>query len=122
MRLLITIDAECDNAWDSSCDISTENAKYLPVISTDVPGPQESIIDEETGLLVPARTVEPLVNAMKRLLDEPEFARWLGIAGRQRVREYYEQKQLWKAIVEHRRALLKKTGRFKEIDGKIIRI
>jgi glycosyltransferase involved in cell wall biosynthesis len=97
-------------------------AMQLPVISTDVPGPQESIIDEETGLLVPARTVEPLINAMKRLLDELEFARQLGIAGRQRVREYYEQKQLWKAIVEHRRALLKKTGRFKEIDGKIIRI
>jgi len=97
-------------------------AMQLPVISTDVPGPQESIIDEETGLLVPARTVEPLVNAMKRLLDELEFARQLGIAGRQRVQEYYEQKQLWKAIVEHRRALLKKTGRFKEIDGKIIRI
>ncbi len=98
------------------------SAMQLPVISADVPGPQESIINGETGLLVPARVVEPLVKAMKRLLDEPDFARRLGVAARQRVQEYYEQKQLWKAIVEHRRSLLKKTGRFKEINRKIIRV
>ncbi|MGA1979148.1 MAG: glycosyltransferase family 4 protein [Sedimentisphaerales bacterium] len=97
-------------------------AMQLPVISTDVPGPRESIINGETGLLVPARAVEPLVNAMKKLLDEPDFAHRLGVAGRRRVQKYYEQKQLWKAIVEHRRALLKKSGRFKEIDGEIIRV
>lgn len=80
-------------------------AMELPVISTKVPGPQESIIDGKTGLLVPARTVTPLVKAMKQLLDEPEFAKQLGIAGRQRVLQYYEQKELWQAIAGHRRKL-----------------
>lgn len=86
-------------------------AMQLPVISTDVPGPRESIVNEETGLLVPARVVEPLVSAMKRLLDEPDFARQLGVAARQRVQKYYEQKQLWKAIVEHRLRLLSEMKR-----------
>lgn len=85
-------------------------AMQLPVISTDVPGPQESIIHLKTGLLVPARTVEPLARAMKRLLDEPELARRLGLAGRQRVQECYEQKQHWQAIIEHRLRLYKRSG------------
>jgi len=97
-------------------------AMQLPVISTDVPGPQESIIDGKTGLLVPARQVEPLVNAMKRMLDDPAFAKQLGIAARQRVQECFEQKKLWKAIVEHRNVLLKKSKHFKEVDGKLIRV
>jgi len=30
VQLLITIDAECDNAWDKPDEITTENARYLP--------------------------------------------------------------------------------------------
>lgn len=30
MKLLITIDTECDNAWSKPHDVTTENAKYLP--------------------------------------------------------------------------------------------
>lgn len=30
MRILITIDTECDNAWAGSSNITTENAKHLP--------------------------------------------------------------------------------------------
>ena len=89
------------------------SAMQLPVISTDVPGPQESIIDGKTGLLVPARKVKPLLKAMKRFLDDPRLARQLGIKGRQRVQQCFEQKQLWNAILEHRKALLIKSKRFK---------
>ncbi len=86
------------------------SAMELPVISTDVPGPQESIVNGETGLLVPAREVRPLVEAMEKLLAEPDYARQLGMAGRRRVQEFYEQKKLWQAILAHRNALLKKAG------------
>jgi len=30
MKILITIDTECDNAWAASPNVTTENAKYLP--------------------------------------------------------------------------------------------
>lgn len=82
------------------------SAMQLPVITTDVPGPQEAVVNSETGILVPAREVQPLVEAMIKLLNEPAYAKILGTAGRKRVQEYYEQKKLWKAILDHRLHLL----------------
>jgi glycosyltransferase involved in cell wall biosynthesis len=90
------------------------SAMELPVISTNVPGPQESIVDGETGILVPVRQVGPLVEAMKDLLGRPLYAKKLGEAGRKRVQDFYEQKKLWQSILEHRQILLNKakcTGR-----------
>lgn len=98
------------------------SAMRLPVISTDVPGPQESIVNGETGLLVPAKTVAPLVEAIQRLLDNPGFAKQLGTAGRHRIQELYEQKKLWKTIVEHRRKLLIQSGCFKDVDEELRRV
>jgi glycosyltransferase involved in cell wall biosynthesis len=97
------------------------SAMELPVISTDVPGPQESIVNGETGLLVPARTVDPLVKAMSRLIEDRNFGKQLGIAGRQRVKKLYEQKQLWKQIIEHRRGLLKQNRRYEETEEELRR-
>lgn len=83
------------------------SAMKLPVVSTDVPGPHESIVHGETGLLVPAKQVKPLVDAMKSLMGRPIQARKMGEAGRKRVQECYEQKKLWQAILEHRLSLIK---------------
>ncbi|AQQ71502.1 N,N'-diacetylbacillosaminyl-diphospho-undecaprenol alpha-1,3-N-acetylgalactosaminyltransferase [Limihaloglobus sulfuriphilus] len=85
------------------------SAMGLPVISTDVPGPQESIVNGETGILVPAREVSPLVSAMKDLLERPLYVKKLGFAGRKRVQEFYEQKKLWNLIIEHKLSLLEKA-------------
>lgn len=85
------------------------SAMALPVISTDVPGPQESIVNGETGILVPVKEVQPLVQAMKKLYDSPLYARELGQAGRRRVQECYEQKKLWQLIVDHKKNLLDKS-------------
>ncbi len=87
------------------------SAMRLPVISTDVPGPQESIVNGRTGVLVPARQVKPLVQAMLTLLDRPLCRKRLGEAGRIRMQEFYEQKRLWPQIVEHRLRLLSEMKR-----------
>jgi glycosyltransferase involved in cell wall biosynthesis len=97
------------------------SAMRLPVISTDVPGPQESIVNGQTGILVPAGEVPPLMDAMKLFLDCPLYLKKYGQAGRKRVQEYYEQKKLWQAILEHRKELLLKTGKYTENNGQIIR-
>lgn len=83
----------------------------LPVITTDIIGPNEAIVDGVTGLLVPPRSTEAVFLAMKRLLDDPDLAARLGKAGRQRVIDNYECKQLWQAIVQHRLYLLEKSRR-----------
>jgi colanic acid/amylovoran biosynthesis glycosyltransferase len=58
-----------------------------PVVSTYVAGIPE-LVDRDCGWLVPAGSVEPLVTAMKRVLDAPaaQLDR-MGAAGQVRVRE-----------------------------------
>ena len=82
------------------------SAMELPVISTDVPGPQESIVDGETGILVPVKQVEPIKQAMAKLIEQPLYAKKLGKAGRIRVQNYYDQKWLWERILDHKLSLL----------------
>jgi glycosyltransferase involved in cell wall biosynthesis len=97
------------------------SAMRLPVISTDVPGPQESIVHEETGLLVLPKQVQPLTAAMETLLNQPIMAKKLGESGRKRVEQVYDQKRLWQLIVEHRKKLLLDTAKYQEENGVIAR-
>ena len=83
------------------------SAMKLPVVSTNVPGPREAIENGVTGILVPAKQTQPLTNAMMQLHADLELRKQMGDSGRQRVIEKFEQKKLWKAIIEHRRNLLK---------------
>lgn len=57
----------------------------LPVVATAAPGTTEVVSDGQTGLLVPPRAPKALAQAIRTLLDEPDYARRLGEAGRARV-------------------------------------
>ena len=57
----------------------------VPVVSTDVGGPAETVIEGETGLLVPPRDPEALAGAVRRLLDDPALRARMGRAGREHV-------------------------------------
>ena len=57
----------------------------LPCIGTRIEAIPEIIADGETGLLVPTRDPASLAAAMLTLLDEPDRARAMGLAGRRRV-------------------------------------
>lgn len=62
----------------------------LPVISTRVGGVPDMIRDGETGLLVDARSIEPLRAAMRCLLDDPRKIRQMGMAARAEARKRYD--------------------------------
>jgi glycosyltransferase involved in cell wall biosynthesis len=64
-------------------------AAAVPVIATSVGGTPEVVVDGETGLLVPSRSLDPLVAAIVELLADPERARDLGLAGRRRLEERF---------------------------------
>lgn len=51
-------------------------------ITTDVPGCRDAIRPGVTGILVPPRTVAPLVEAMRAMADDDERRRAMGTAGR----------------------------------------
>jgi glycosyltransferase involved in cell wall biosynthesis len=77
----------------------------LPVIATNIRGSREEVLEEETGLLVPVRNPEKLAEALLRLIEKPDWGRTLGIAGRKRALELYDEQKVValqiKLIQEH---------------------
>ena len=60
-----------------------------PVVTTDVIGCREAIIDGETGILVPVRDADALAQALMRLIEDPALRERMGKAGRERaIREF----------------------------------
>ncbi|GBQ10353.1 glycosyltransferase [Swaminathania salitolerans LMG 21291] len=74
----------------------------LPVVATDIRGPREQIVPEETGLLVPPGLAAPLAGALNRFVEDPAFRERAGQAGLLRARALYTQD----AVLTRVRALL----------------
>jgi glycosyltransferase involved in cell wall biosynthesis len=66
----------------------------LPVVATNIRGPREQVLPEETGLLVPPAIVEPLAAALHRLATEPETRARMGNAGRARAMALYDEEKV----------------------------
>ena len=62
-------------------------ASGLPVIVTDSGGPRESIIDGETGTIVPGDDEESLRHSINLLLADPDRLRKMGQAARDHVKQ-----------------------------------
>lgn len=60
-----------------------------PVISTNVGGIPEVVLDEITGILVPPRNSHELAQATIRLLNDRELRESLGREGRRRVKDHF---------------------------------
>jgi glycosyltransferase involved in cell wall biosynthesis len=61
----------------------------VPVVSTNVGGPSETIADGETGFLVPPRDPTALAARVIQLLSDQNLRLTLGRNGRRRVEENY---------------------------------
>jgi glycosyltransferase involved in cell wall biosynthesis len=60
-----------------------------PVIGCAAGGPEEIVVDGETGLLVPPESPQKLAEATSKLLASPTRRRDMGLAGRRRLVEEY---------------------------------
>ncbi|MBM3474815.1 MAG: glycosyltransferase [Armatimonadetes bacterium] len=60
-----------------------------PVVTTNVGGCAEAVVDHETGLVVPPENPEALADALGYVLTHPAEARRMGEAGRRRVEEHF---------------------------------
>ena len=70
-------------------------AMELPVIATDIRGIREEITPD-VGILVPVGEVQPLVDAMFLMLNNPENAKIIGKRGRARVVKYFDEQRVIK--------------------------
>lgn len=61
----------------------------VPVVSTNVGGPSETIVDGETGFLVPPRDPAALAERVMRLLADERLRKRMGACGRQRVLDHF---------------------------------
>ena len=83
-------------------------AMEIPVVSTNIMGVRESIVDNQTGFLVEPRNTEALIEPLKKLMLDSELRKKMGLRGRERVEKMFDSKDVIKATVEHRLKLLSK--------------
>jgi glycosyltransferase involved in cell wall biosynthesis len=60
------------------------------VITTDAPGCRDTVIDGDSGLIVPVRDASALADAMLRLIASPALVARIAAAGRARAVELYD--------------------------------
>ena len=61
-----------------------------PIITTDVPGCRETIVDGQNGFLVPVKSIDTLAAAMIQFIESPELITKMGNQSRQIVVEKYD--------------------------------
>jgi glycosyltransferase involved in cell wall biosynthesis len=75
-----------------------------PVVSYDIDGAREVVINDETGVLLAPRDIGGLAKAMARLADSRELRELLGREGRARFTEPFRHEQMTaqlRALYEH---------------------
>ncbi|MFO0901399.1 MAG: glycosyltransferase [Pirellulales bacterium] len=72
----------------------------VPPIVSDIPGNRDLVEHDQSGLLVRVGDTAAYARAAKRLFDEPETARRLGAAARQRMLEEFSVERMIQRHVE----------------------
>jgi glycosyltransferase involved in cell wall biosynthesis len=75
-------------------------AMGVPSVTTTATGAVDSLVDGETGILVPPDDPRALAAAMGRLLTEPGLRRQMGASARCRAVRYFQPRDVAKAIVD----------------------
>lgn len=81
-----------------------------PVVSYDVGGAAEVVVNGETGFLLPRDSVGPLVEAVVTLASNAELRRRLGQTGRERFTEQFRHEYMTQQIRKVYEDVLKRRG------------
>jgi len=101
-------------AYFAACDVFVlpsvyeGNARVLaeaaaagkPVVATDVSGTRDTVIDGETGYIVPVGRPEALAQGMIRVLDNPTRAAEMGHRAREHILALYDEQRLLAGFAE----------------------
>ena len=81
-------------------------AMGLPVIVTDIPGPTDAMIKDETGLVVKKADVDSLKSAMSEIRNNENMRECMAEKAYIFARDNFEQKKLYAYILDDRKKLL----------------
>lgn len=88
------------------------SAMGKPVVATDIRGCREVVKDRDTGILVPVKDADALAGAILSLLQDDARARAMGLAGRRRAEELFDERKVFQRVeAEYERLLKEKLGR-----------
>ncbi|MBF0217281.1 MAG: glycosyltransferase [Candidatus Omnitrophica bacterium] len=94
-RLLADVDLVVCPSWEESFSRVSVEAMMegKPVVATKCGGPEEIIVDGETGYLVAKKSPADIAKAMVKVLSDPERAKQMGLAGRKRAVELFNMEK-----------------------------
>ena len=65
-----------------------------PVVSYDIDGAREVVLPDQTGYLLPPKSIEPMVAAFDELIRQPELRERLGNEGRRRFTDQFRHDRM----------------------------
>lgn len=89
--------------------ILESSACGIPAITSDVGGCPEIVSHRDNGLLIPARNVEALINAIEWMAKHPDEREKMGRRGREIVVERYDHEKMVKKLIKVHLGLLEKS-------------
>jgi glycosyltransferase involved in cell wall biosynthesis len=72
-----------------------------PIITTDMPGCRETVVDGKNGFLVPPRDADALLDAMQRLASDPSMRARMGAESRALCERKFEVGDVTRTLLDH---------------------
>ena len=82
--------------------MSTQEAMAMgrAVITTDVPGCRETVVEGINGFLVPVRNAPALADAMRKFIAQPELIAQMGRESRRLAQERFDVREVNRRLIE----------------------
>jgi lipopolysaccharide/colanic/teichoic acid biosynthesis glycosyltransferase len=85
-------------------------ASGVPVVTTTATGAVDSVVDGETGFLVPVGNSSSLADAIAKLLEDMQLRLRMGLAGRARTERDFSPTAIWNAQVNMYQELIRENA------------
>ena len=95
-ELISIMDVFCLPSWREGMPRTIIEAMMMqkPVIATDIRGSREEVDINKTGVLVPIRDSNKLAEAIHKMQSNPAWARQLGLEGRKKALNHYDESKI----------------------------
>ena len=83
----------CSTEGFGNVNLEAEFLK-IPVITTNIGGIPETVVDGVTGFIIEPRNVDMIISSVKKLIQDKQYAQNMGLAGHKFVKETFSKQKL----------------------------